>query len=176
MVILRKAFLLFCLFAFTGCQLGYIAESAYHQADILRRRVPLEQALTDLPLSEKERQRIELTLEVRKFMREDLGLKVGKNYSSYVALDRDYVSYAVNAAPKDELRAYKWHFPIVGSVPYKAYFKKEKAKKMARELAQEKNLDTFVRGVSAYSTLGWFPDPLLSSEATWRTGARLVKN
>lgn len=169
MVILNKISYPFLLiFLLAGCQLGYIAESAYHQADILRRRVPLQKALTDLPLTEREKKQIELALEVRIFMKEELGLEVGKNYSTYVALNRDYVSYAVSAAPKNELRPYKWHFPIIGSVPYKAYFKKERAKEMAKELAEEEDLDTFVRGVSAYSTLGWFPDPLLSSMLKYR--------
>lgn len=77
-------------------------------------------------------------------------------------MDRDYVTYAVNASPKDQLKTYKWHFPIVGSVPYKGYFKKEWALEEAQDL-KEKNLDTYVRGVSAFSTLGWFEDPLLSS-------------
>jgi predicted aminopeptidase len=77
-------------------------------------------------------------------------------------LDQKYVTYAVNASAKNQLKTYRWKFPIIGSVPYKGYFKKEKAVAEAKGLAA-KNLDTYVRGVSAYSTLGWFEDPLLSS-------------
>jgi predicted aminopeptidase len=68
----------------------------------------------------------------------------------------------VTAAKKNELKAHLWNFPFVGSVPYKGFFKKEDATKEA-DLLRAQELDVMVRGVSAYSTLGWFSDPLLSS-------------
>ena len=91
-----------------------------------------------------------------------MGLKKSDNYTTYVELDRKYVTYVVSAAPKNKLEHYTWWFPIVGSVPYKGYFHKEGAKELHEDL-KEKNLDVHTRGVSAYSTLGWFNDPLLSS-------------
>lgn len=146
----------------SSCQLGYIAESAYWQADLMRRRVPLQYALDHYKLTTDERSKIELAIELRQFMKNELSLKTDSNYLRYVHLDRKFVTYAVNASPKDQLKTYHWSFPIIGSVPYKGYFKKESAMAEAKKL-EEKNLDTHVRGVSAYSTLGWFEDPLLSS-------------
>lgn len=154
--------LIIALFGLSGCQLGYIAESAYYQAHLMRQRVPLRYALEHYELNKDEREKIKLAIELRKFMTEELKLNTDDNYSRYVHLEQKYVTYAVNAAPKNHLKPYTWSFPIIGKVPYKAYFKEESAIEEAKQL-QEKNLDTYVRGVSAYSTLGWFEDPLLSS-------------
>ena len=88
--------------------------------------------------------------------------KKTKNYSTFVNLHRPYVTYIVSAAPKNELKYYTWYFPIIGSVPYKGYFNEAGANGEARDLASE-GYDTYVRGVTAYSTLGWFKDPILSS-------------
>ncbi len=128
----------------------------------MRKRVPLQYALDNYDLTPEQRKKLELAIQIRSFMKNDLGLNINSNYSRYVHLDRDYVTYAVNASPKDQLKTYKWSFPIVGSVPYKGYFKKEWALEEAEDL-NKKNLDTYVRGVSAFSTLGWFEDPILSS-------------
>ncbi len=128
----------------------------------MRNRVPLKYALEHYDLSGEQKQKLELAIELRNFMKTDLNLDTENNYSRYVHLDQKYVTYAVNAAPKDKLKQYKWKFPIIGSVPYKGYFKKESALEEEARL-KKKNLDTHVRGVSAYSTLGWFEDPLLSS-------------
>jgi predicted aminopeptidase len=91
-----------------------------------------------------------------------LGLKKNGSYASYVHLDRPYVSYIVSAAQRDRLEPHLWTFPIVGAVPYKGYFNLDDAKEEAKGL-KEKGLDTYVRGATAYSTLGWFDDPVLSS-------------
>ncbi len=159
---MRVSALFFVLTFLTSCQIGYIAQSGYYQARMLSQRVPLHQALKSEGLSPDEKKKIKLAIEVRQFMRTDLNLKTDGHYSRFVQLDDDYVTYAVNAAEKNELKSYEWTFPIIGSVPYKAYFKKESALKEAKNL-EDKNLDVHVRGVSAYSTLGWFEDPLLSS-------------
>lgn len=73
----------------------------------------------------------------------------------------------VSAAPKWELKHFLWSFPFVGKVPYKGYFKEADAQLEEKEL-KEKNLDTYLRGVSAFSTLGWFEDPLLSSMLAYK--------
>ena len=142
--------------------MGYIFKSAYNQVALLNAKVPIEQALKDPNITPEEKKKLELTVDVRKFAKEELGLNVDKNYSTYVKLNRPYVSYAISAAPKWELEAYRWSFPIVGKVPYKAYFD-EKDSLAEEEELKKQDYDTYVRGVTAYSTLGWFSDPLLSS-------------
>jgi predicted aminopeptidase len=146
----------------SGCQLPYYWKQASGQMDILRRRVPIEEALKDPALSETDKAKIVIAEKARQFGHEKLGLADSKNYSRFAKLDRPYVTYVVNAAEKWQLKSHLWDFPFVGKVPYKGYFTEQEARDEEKNL-KEKNLDTYVRGVSAYSTLGWFEDPILSS-------------
>lgn len=145
-----------------GCQMGYILKSATGQLKLLNQGEAIEESLQDEKVSLEQKEQIRLAVEAKKFAEDRLGLKKTKNYTSFVNLDRPSVSYVVSAAPKWELKHHLWYFPIVGDVPYKGYFDERDAKEAAQELKQ-KDLDTYMRGVSAYSTLGWFKDPLLSS-------------
>lgn len=129
---------------------------------LLNKRVPIEKALNDPSLTADEKQKLEIAQEARQFAETTLHLKPTKNYTSYVKLDRPYVTYVVSAAPKWQLEHHLWSYPFVGKMPYKGFFNEESAKEEQEEL-KKKDLDTFMRGVSAYSTLGWFNDPLLSS-------------
>ena len=90
------------------------------------------------------------------------GLRPTSSYQRYVKLDRPSVVYAVSACPELSLQARVWRFPIVGSVPYLGWFDQRSASDLAAGLREE-GLDVDVRGVPAYSTLGWFDDPVLSS-------------
>jgi predicted aminopeptidase len=92
---------------------------------------------------------------------EDLGLAESKNYTRYVELDRDYLAAVVSASAQDSFTPYEWWFPVVGKVPYKGFFNVEDARK-EREKLQKKGLDVWIRTVDAFSTLGWFRDPLYS--------------
>ncbi len=125
-------------------------------------RIPIDKVLENNGTSEDTKRKLRLSQQVMKFAADDLKLKTNDNYNSFVQLHEDYVTYAVIAAQRNAIQPYQWWFPIVGSVPYKGYFKKAEAEAEAQFL-KEKGLDVLVRGVSAYSTLGWFKDPLLSS-------------
>lgn len=149
-------------FITSGCQIGYLTKSAYNQISLLNQRIPIEDALNDPKIEAHEKQKLLLSQDVRQFAETKLKLNVKKNYSTYVKLDRPYVSYVVSASPKWKLETHLWGFPIVGKMPYKGFFSEQDAKDEADELTAE-NFDVYVRGVSAYSTLGWFKDPLLSS-------------
>jgi predicted aminopeptidase len=144
-----------------GCQIAYLVGSAYDQTGLLMSRVSIEKVLKDPNVDAEKKRKLKLTIEVHQFA-ESIGLKQTKSYTSYVQLDRPYVTYVVSAAEKNKLSHYLWSFPFVGELPYKGYFKKDKALELAKEM-KDKNYDVFVRGVSAYSTLGWFYDPVLSS-------------
>ena len=130
--------------------------------DLLASRIPIEKALKDPSLSEEDKKKLRLAQETELFAQDKLGLRANGNYSSFVKLDRPYVTYVVSAAPKWEMKHFKWSFPFVGEVPYKGFFSEDDAKAEEQSLKQ-KGLDTYLRGVSAYSTLGWFRDPVLSS-------------
>ncbi len=142
--------------------MSYLFTSAYNQMKLLNSRVPIDEALKDPNLSAEEKRKLELAQKARAFAENDLHLKATQNYTSYVKLDRPYVTYVVSAAYKWELKHYQWSYPFVGKMPYKGYFNEDDAKAEEVELKKE-DLDTYMRGVSAYSTLGWFKDPLLSS-------------
>lgn len=161
MVAIRILGLLLCLLC-TACQLGYLARNGYGQMEILIKRVPVEKALKDPNLPETHKQKLKLVQEARTFAETSLNLKATSNYTAYVELDRPYVSYIVQAAKHDKLVNYLWNFPLIGKVPYKGYFSEKEAKAEAAEFDRNR-WDTAVRGVSAYSTLGWFHDPILSS-------------
>lgn len=150
----------------SGCLVTYLTKSAYNQADLLSKRKPIEGILKEPHTDPELRKKLELTLEVKKFAEESLGLKKTKNYLTYVDLKRPYVTYLLQASPVDDVKAYEWKFPIVGTMPYKGFFSLEDAKKAQSEF-NPKLFDTHLRGVSAYSLLGWFDEPLLSSMARY---------
>lgn len=162
MDVLKIAAAVGAAFLLSSCQINYIVKSAYNQFSMMNSQVSLEEAQKDPRLTEDQKRKIQLAQKAREFAETELSLKPTKNYTKFVLLDRPYVTYVVSAAPKWKLEAYKWHYPIVGSMPYKGFFNEEDAKK-EQESLKEENLDTYMRGVSAYSTLGWFKDPLLSS-------------
>jgi predicted aminopeptidase len=99
--------------------------------------------------------------DIRRFAMEELGLKESKNYTRYVEIDRDYLAAVVSACAADSFTRREWTFPVVGTVPYKGFFDPKDAGKEAAKLKAE-GLDVWIRGVDAFSTLGWFKDPLYS--------------
>ena len=160
---LNKLFFLLCFLFLTGCQIGYLWHVSAGQIDLLSDRVSIEEALEQYDFSEDERTKLKLISEIKTFAREKLEMDIDEDvYSSYVHLDRPYVSYLLRVSPSYELKAYTWDLPVVGESPYKGFFDKEKAIEEAESFSKEE-YDTYVRGVSAYSTLGWFDDPVLSS-------------
>ncbi|NIP58966.1 MAG: hypothetical protein GWM92_11705 [Gemmatimonadetes bacterium] len=101
-------------------------------------------------------------LEARRFAADSLGLRLGDSYTTYTRLERDTLALVLSAAHKDRLEARTWWFPIVGRVPYRAYFSEGDARAAEDELRGE-GFDTYLRPTAAFSTLGWFSDPLLST-------------
>jgi predicted aminopeptidase len=148
-----------CLGLLNGCFLWHVSVG---QLKLLARRQPVEEVLSQATLSEQEQHKLRLIMRVRLFATEQLGLHVDDSYTTFVDVGGPYVTYNVSAAPKDALRPYVWWFPIVGRVPYKGYFNKDAALRQAHKL-EARGYDTYVRGVRAYSTLGYFDDPILSS-------------
>lgn len=145
----------------SGCSPFYVMRAAYEEGKILWRREPIAQ-LVDRPEFDADKQeKLKLVLAVRDYARDALKLDVGGSYSSLSYVDRPDLTYLVLAAPKTELRPYTWWFLIVGHVPYKGYFSKEEAQQEIARLEAE-GYDTNLRTSAAFSTLGWFDDPLLS--------------
>lgn len=142
--------------------LGYLWHVSSNQVGLLWERRPVSEVLADPATPKKTREKLRLIDRVRRFAGDELKLKATENYTSYVTIKRKYVSWNVSASHELRFHPYTWWFPITGSVPYKGYFEKELALAEYRELTKE-GYDARVRPVPAYSTLGYFKDPILSS-------------
>jgi predicted aminopeptidase len=140
----------------------YLIESGVQQAQILKNRQPIEKVIRNKKTPEGVRKKLVLVKTIKQFAEKELALKPTNNYTTYVDLNREYISYLVRAAPEFELKHYQWDYPVVGKLPYKGFFKKQQAVDLSKRLKSD-GYDTYVRGVSAYSTLGWFDDPVLST-------------
>lgn len=161
--ILARHAALLPLLSLTACSPLYVLRTGYEEARILWRREPIQRILAAPGLDEATRAQLQLALAVRAFARDHLGLRVGGSYNTYARVDPDQVVHVVAAAPRLRLEPYTWWFPIVGRVPYKGFFSAAAAAREAEAL-ERRGLDTLVRRSVAFSTLGWFDDPLLSSQ------------
>ena len=158
-----------CLFG--GCEsLGFYRQAALGQLDLLQRSKPIRTVLDDPATSPQLRTRLQRIQLMLRFAEDELQLRVADRYQRYVALGRDYVVWNVFAAPPLDMRSEQWCYPLVGCAPYRGYFDEADARALAARY-QENGFDTYVGGVSAYSTLGWFDDPLLSSFVSYREPA-----
>lgn len=149
--------------ALSGCAtLEYYVQSIGGHVHLMSLRVPVERVIGDEETPEPLRRRLALAVAVREFASRELDLPDNGSYRSYVDLARPYVSWTVVAAPALSLQPKTWCFPVVGCVAYRGYFDESAAARYAREL-EKQGYDVHVAGVQAYSTLGWFDDPLLST-------------
>ena len=146
----------------SGCMVGYLVRAGYEGGRILWNRKPISESLARAGLAPQIREKLMTVLAVRKFAAENLGLDVGGAYETIAPVDRGAVVHVVMAAPRDSLEPYTWWFPIVGRVPYRGYFDEADANAMAAAL-EERGLDTMVRPAVAFSSLGFFDDPLLTN-------------
>jgi predicted aminopeptidase len=158
--------LIFFLFSLTGCgNVLYLANLGWHQFSISVKSIPVEEVLQDEKVNADTKEKIRFIQEVKRFGEERLGLRRTKNYSTFFET-RGPVLHVVTAAEKDLLQLYGWTFPVVGKVTYKSFFTREGALKEKQKL-DAKGYDTFVQPVGAYSTLGWFKDPIFSPMLVW---------
>lgn len=143
---------------------SYLLRAGWSEARLLLRRQPIAELLARPDLDPGLRERLELTLAVREFAAGTLGLRVGKSYSTFAEVDDDATIWVVSAAHRDRLEPYVWRYPLVGRLPYRGFFARADADALAARLTAD-DLDVDVRSALAFSTLGWFADPLLSNVA-----------
>ena len=144
------------------CSPGYVLRAGVEEAKILSRRQPIEEVLAS-PLTEAgTRDKLGVVRMARTFAEKELGLDVGESYTTFSRVDRDTLLLVVTGARKDAFVPVTWWFPVVGRVPYKGFFRAGQAMAEARRLEAE-GYDAAVRPAGAFSTLGWFNDPLLST-------------
>lgn len=150
------------LLGLAGCSPGYVLRAGWEEARILSGRRPIGHVVHDTTTPAPVRHKLRLVQDARDFARRELGLDPGHSFRSYARVHRDTLALNISAAPEFALTWKTWWFPIVGHVPYKGYFDFEDALREAARLRAE-GYDVSVRPVSAFSTLGWLPDPLLST-------------
>jgi len=161
--VIRTAAFLPVLALLAGCTAtGYYAQAVRGHLDLMDRRVPIDEVLADAGTPAGLRERLEVAREARAFAVDVMGLPDNGSYSSYVAVDGRAVVWNVFAAPTLSLEPKRWCFPVAGCVVYRGYFHEDEARAYAGELEAD-GYDVWVGGVSAYSTLGRFEDPVLST-------------
>lgn len=145
-----------------ACSPFYVLKAGYHEARILAARKPIPKVIADPKTDEETRRKLRLTLAARNFARDSLALDVNGAYSTFLPLKSDTLALILSAAPPDRLEPVTWWFPIVGRVPYRGFFSLKDARRHEERL-QRRGLDTYLRPTAAFSTLGWFDDPLPST-------------
>ena len=167
MSMLRLFPLLPLLVLLTGCSsLGYYAQLAGGQWQLLQARQPVAELLADPRQPAELRRRLQRAQAARDFASTRLALPDNRSYRLYADLARPYVVWNLFATPEFSLEPVTHCFPIAGCVAYRGYFDEQRARGAAA-LLRVQGLDTEVAGVAAYSTLGWFDDPLLGGMLAW---------
>jgi predicted aminopeptidase len=148
--------------ALSGCGTLYLAQAANGQMHVLRARRPIDKVVADPSTPPELRARLLDVRAARDFAVSELHLPDNRSYRTYADIKRPFVVWNVVAAPEFSVEPKHWCFPVAGCVAYRGYFKEKKARAFAADLAR-RGYDVTVGGVPAYSTLGKFADPILSS-------------
>jgi predicted aminopeptidase len=155
--------LVFAVVAAVGCStVDYYAQSIHGHFAMLQAARPIPEIVADPTVNEPLKQRLQRAEKIRAFASEELGLPENSSYRSYADLQRPFVVWNVFATPELSLELKQWCYPVVGCAAYRGYFDRAAADRTADELRAQ-GYEVNVVGVSAYSTLGWFADPLLNT-------------
>ncbi len=161
-VALRWLALLLMCGVLPGCTIGYLAQAAQGQWRLMQARRPIERVIADPGATGPLVARLRLVEDARSFAVSDLALPDNSSYRSYADLQRPYAVWNVVAAPEFSVEPLRWCFPFTGCISYRGYFRERAARSFAAGLAARGD-DVLVAGVTAYSTLGHFSDPVLNT-------------
>ena len=164
---MRRILLFASILLLGGCaSVGYYAQSIRGQIGLMAASRPIEDVVADQRTAEHVRLLLAQLPALRRFATEQLGLNGSDSYTLYADVQREALVWSVVATPADSLRAYEWCYPVVGCASYRGYFNRQSARSYAATLAAD-GWDVAVQPVPAYSTLGWFSDPLPSTVVDW---------
>lgn len=154
---------------------GYYWQSMAGHLAVMREARPIRELLAQPGIDPALRHKLEQVLEIRRFASADLALPANGSYTEYADLKRPFVVWNVFATPELSMKLEEWCFPVAGCVTYRGYYDRQDAERFAAKL-RAGGFEAFVRGVPAYSTLGWFDDPVLNTFVRYPDGelARLV--
>jgi len=166
-LIFRCLVLLTCVFLTTGCaSLDYYSQSIRGQFELVQKRQKINVLLAQKEIPVTLRKKLKTVLELRNFSINQLNLPNNDSYLSYVDLERKYVIWNIFATEEFSLTPITWCYLVVGCLDYRGYFAESEARLEANNL-REQDYDIYLGGVSAYSTLGWFDDPVLNTMMQW---------
>ena len=169
LTIIKILFAATLLAGISGCSNAlYLAQAVNGHLHLMESRVPVKRILKKKQLDSVSLEKLRLVLEVRDFATKELGLPKNKSYKVYSEIGGEYLGWNVYCAPKFSIEPVTWCFPIAGRVVYRGYFSKKAALKFANSM-EEQDYDVYISPISAYSTLGWFSDPILSSNLKLNT-------
>ncbi len=161
--VLRGLLLLLSALALSGCATTHFyGQLASGQIRLLLAREPVAELLVQPDLDAGLRERLVYARRALEFARQELLLPASDSYTTYADLQRGHALWTLYAAPEFSVKPLTWCYPIAGCTVYRGYFSREDAAREA-QILQEKGFDTYIGGVRAYSTLGWFSDPLLNT-------------
>ncbi|MCB1662454.1 MAG: aminopeptidase [Pseudomonadales bacterium] len=156
-------FILLLVLGLSGCEtLSYYGQAVDGHLRLLRQSKEVSHYIASVDTPTQLKIQLKKVMQLRVFAEEQLLLPVNKQYSRYVSLDRKYVVWNVFATPEFSLQPKTWCYPIAGCTNYRGYYAEQNARKYAAKLVAQ-GYDVYVAGIAAYSTLGWFRDPILSS-------------
>ena len=151
------------LSALSGCtNVCYLSQAAVGHFRVMGARVPIEKILRQNLLDSASREKLRMVLDIREFATRELGLPANKSYTVYSEIKGEYLGWNVYCAPEFSVEPKTWCFPVAGCVVYRGYFSQKAARRFAAKMEKE-GFDVYVSPIGAYSTLGWYNDPVLST-------------
>jgi predicted aminopeptidase len=163
----RQITTMLIVFLLSGCaSINYYSQSIQGQFEVLQKRQRINDVLVNNNISNALRSKLNIVLELRAFSVHQLNLPNNNSYLSYADLERDYVIWNIFATEEFSLEPVSWCYLFVGCLSYRGYFSKSDALQHASEM-EKQGYDIYLGGVSAYSTLGWFDDPVLNTMVRW---------
>ena len=157
-LLLKSLFLICCVVALSGC---YLLKQGGYIIRYNRQAVNIDGVLRRSNLSPEDRDFLLLVKDIKQYAVDEIGLKQDDNYTKFVDIPKDYLADVVSACRSDAFETYTWQYPLFGSFPYKGFFERADALDEVRRL-KDKDYDVLVRRVDAFSTLGFFNDPIFS--------------
>jgi len=161
-VLLPVMLIVYLLLSLNSCSQSYVGQAVRGHFKIMHASQPISRILRSGEADQRTIHSLELVQEIREFAVEELALPDNKSFTVYSELSGQYPGWNVYAAPPFSLEPKTWCFPIAGCVVYHGFFDKAKAFEYARKIEMEE-YEVYVSPFTAYSTLGWFKDPVLSS-------------
>lgn len=143
----------------TAC---YLSRGAWEEGKILARRKPIAELVANRGTDPVVRRKLAIVMAARQYAKDSIKLRTKDSFTSYSKLDHDTLVLVLSAAYRDRLEAYTWWFPVVGRVPYKGFFDFDAAREAAKSFRDD-GYDVSLRPSAAFSTLGFFNDPLTST-------------